>query len=271
MIFNFETKQDLDIQKMFLKDGYVISNFQNKNEVNKIQEFIVNIIKKKIKPKKNEKNIDFLNNFHKKIKLKDLNEIRVNLITELNKNIEIKKELYIQTKKIVDLIVGNELAIQKNINLSIQLPNDSSSILNIHSDTTTGESPYQVVLWVPLMDVFKSKSMFVFPLKDSLKTIKNLNKLSSFDRYFKDNKKKIKFLNLKFGQFLIFSPNLLHGNVINKTTETRFSLNIRLKSLFSPYNKIKGSDRKLGYFYFPLNVKPTTILGSNYELPKFKK
>ena len=48
MIFNFETKQDLDIQKKFLKDGYIISNFQNKNEVNKIQEFIVNIIKKKI-------------------------------------------------------------------------------------------------------------------------------------------------------------------------------------------------------------------------------
>ena len=75
---------------------------------------------------------------------------------------------------------------------------------------------------------------------------------------------------MKFGQFLIFTPNLLHGNVVNKTTETRFSFNIRLKSLFSPYNKIKGNDRRLGYFYFPLNVKPMTILGSKYEPPKFK-
>lgn len=269
MIFNFEEKKNLDLQKKFLKNGYIISDFQDKKNIKKIQDSIVSIIKKKIKLNDNKNSETYLNNFHKKIKIKDLNKLRLLIISELNKNSSIKKILYKEAKETLDLIIGNELAIQKTLNLSIQLPKDKSSLLDIHSDSTTGESPYQVVLWVPLVDVFKTKSMFVFPVKESLKTIKNLSKKSSLTTYFNKNKKKANFLSLKFGQFLVFTPNLLHGNIINKTTETRFSLNIRLKSLFSPYNKIKGNDRRLGYFYFPLNVKPMTILGSKYEPPKF--
>tara|TARA_Y100001970_G_C14259345_1_gene878509 strand:- start:1382 stop:2188 length:807 start_codon:yes stop_codon:yes gene_type:complete len=268
MIYNFENKKNLNIQKDFLKKGYIISNFENKKEIQRIHDLVIEILKKKINLKKNNDN-NLLNNFHKYIKLKDLNKVRMSIINELNKNSKFKKIIFKETKKILDLIIGNELAIQKNLNLSIQLPKDKSSLLDIHSDTTTGESPYQVVLWIPLVNVYKSKSMFIFPLRESFKTIKNLNKIKSLNSYFKKNKNKAKFLNLKFGQFLIFSPNLLHGNIINKTAETRFSFNIRFKSLFSPYNKIKGNDRKLGYFYFPLNVKPMTILGSKYELPKF--
>ena len=269
MIFNFEDKDILELQKKFLKNGYIISNFRDKRNIKRIKEIIVNIIKKKLKLD-NIKNPEvFLNNFHKKIKIKDLNKIRLSIISEINKNLSIKKTLYKDVKKILDLIIGNELAIQKTLNLSIQLPKDKSSLLDTHSDSTTGESPYQVVLWVPLVDVFKTKSMYVFSVKESLKTIKNLKKEASLNAYFNKNKKKANFLNIKFGQFLIFTPNLLHGNVINKTSQTRFSFNIRFKSLFSPYNKIKGNDRRLGYFYFPLNVKPMTILGSKYAPPKF--
>ena len=50
----------------------------------------------------------------------------------------------------IDLFCGNELAVQKKINLSIQLPNDSSSILPIHTDVWSGNSPFELVLWIPL-------------------------------------------------------------------------------------------------------------------------
>ena len=78
------------------------------------------------------------------------------------------------------------------------------------------------------------------------------------------NKKKFKFFNVKLGEVLIFSPLMLHGNTINKTKETRFSLNVRFKSLLSPYDVMIKSHRNIPNFYRPLNIKPLTKIGFNY-------
>ena len=40
-------------------------------------------------------------------------------------------------------MVGNELAMQNNINLSIQFPDDVSSLLPLHADTWSGDSPFE--------------------------------------------------------------------------------------------------------------------------------
>ena len=44
------------------------------------------------------------------------------------------------------MILGNELAMQIRINLSIQLPKDDSSLLPIHSDVWSGDSPFESVV-----------------------------------------------------------------------------------------------------------------------------
>ena len=64
---------------------------------------------------------------------------------------------------------------------------------------------------------------------------------------------------MKNGEGAVFSPNLLHGNVINKEKNTRFSLNLRVKNLYSPYNDIFGNEKKLGSFYIPYNLKGMTL------------
>ena len=63
-------------------------------------------------------------------------------------------------KHYIEEIVGNEIAIQK-VNLSIQIPQDNTSILPMHSDFFSGESLYQLNLWLPLVNV-KDTSMFYF-------------------------------------------------------------------------------------------------------------
>ena len=40
----------------------------------------------------------------------------------------------------------------------------------------------------------------------------------------------MKWLKVKFGEGVIFSPNCLHGNVTNKENTTRWSINIRYKN-----------------------------------------
>ena len=50
-------------------------------------------------------------------------------------------------------------------------------------------------------------------------------------------KSDIEFIKIKYGEILIFSQNLPHGNVTNLENKSRFSLNARIKSLMSPYYK----------------------------------
>ena len=78
-------------------------------------------------------------------------------------------------------------------------------------------------------------------------------------------KKEIKFINIKYGQILVFSQNLPHGNIVNKEKKTRWSLNARIKSLMSPY-----SSKGILDFFDIVKIMPATKLGLNYEYPKFK-
>ena len=163
------------------------------------------------------------------------------------------------------MVVGNEVVMQKNISLSIQMPKDDSSLLPVHADTWTGVSPYESVIWLPLVNCFNSKSMFILPA-NKLKKIKNIfkeKKILNSDDIFKKIKKDIIWLNVKFGQVVIFDHSLPHGNIINKEKETRWSMNCRFKSIFTPYR-----DKKLGEYYEPITLKPASKRGMEYKFPK---
>ena len=64
---------------------------------------------------------------------------------------------------------------------------------------------------------------------------------------------------------LIFNQQLPHGNVSNIEKDTRWSMNCRFKSVFSPY-----SDKKIGEFYEPITLRPMSELGFDYKLPELK-
>ena len=166
----------------------------------------------------------------------------------------------------MEIICGNELAMQRKINLSIQLPKDNSSLLPIHSDVWSGCSPFEVVLWVPLVDVYNSKSMFIFPKNINDKVYKKFSLYKNFKIFFDKYKNKIKFLNLKFGQGIIFAHSIIHGNIVNNTNETRWSFNCRFKSLMSPYYK-----KDIAETFIPISIKPATNIGLEYDILKSKK
>lgn len=257
------------IQKKFETNGFIIVP-GNKVLLNKLRKTIFNNIKdnNKIKNKDDtEKNITkTFNNFHKFVSLKKLNSLRFNLYKKINIGNMFNETYYEIARDYLDELVGNELAMQKKINLSIQLPKDKDSLLDLHSDIYAGESPFQVVVWIPLVDVYDTKSMFI---TNPTHNKKMNNELLNGDKYtakkmYIKNKKKFKFLNIKFGEILIFSPLILHGNTINSTLESRFSLNCRFKSLLSPYDVLIKSHRNIPNFYKPLNIKPMTKIGLNY-------
>lgn len=257
------------IQDEFLNNGFVVQPILDINSLSWIKKLLLKNIYfelKKIK-KKIPKNFDVLNGFHKLIIPSELNEFRLKVFKNLNSNSEFEKKYYNIAKPYLDILVGDELAIQNNINFSIQCPKDKDSLLPIHADTWDGNSPFELVVWVPMVNCFKTKSMYMLPYQENKKFEKIYKQLQKKRlSVFQALKKKLKWIDINYGEVLIFNLCLPHGNVVNNEKETRWSMNCRFKSLFSPY-----ADKKLGDFFHPLNVKPMTKIGLNYKFIDEKK
>lgn len=259
MFFNNEEQI---VSKDFLSNGFIVKKIKDIKSLN----FISNLVTKKSSQliNKNKKN-NFLDNFHQYTKVKDLNKIRLNLYRSLNMTKNFREHYYNLSKHYLDILVGNELVMQNKVNLSIQLPGDNSSLLPLHSDTWSGDSPFEIVVWLPLVDCYKTKSMYILKPSSAAKLYANFtknNKLDS-DKIFNKIKKDLTWIDIKYGEVLIFNQSLPHGNVVNKEAETRWSLNCRFKSLFSPYG-----DKKLGEFFEPITIKVATQIGLNYKSPE---
>ncbi len=239
----------------FKENGYVVIDLDFEI-INKVRQDFISILKKHVGEDKKKDGIRFLEEFHN-LNIKNLNDTRLSTISDFNLLTSIKERLYDSTQGVIDSIVGNDLAVQKNINLSFQLPGDDSSLLPLHSDVWSGNSPFEAVLWVPFVDVHKSKSMYILPRKYSLKyhRTEELKKVS-LSELFENEKDNFVWPNVKFGQAIIFSHSLLHGNIVNTEKESRFSLNLRFKSITSPY----GS-KALGDYFVPFRITPMTELG----------
>jgi sporadic carbohydrate cluster 2OG-Fe(II) oxygenase len=196
-----------------------------------------------------ERNPDVgLNNFHiilKNISDVDLNKKKVEVIKKISNDHKLVDLIYDSFSTHINSLLGNDLLVQKTINLVIQTPNDQNPTIP-HRDAPPN-SYFEIVIWIPLVDCALTKSMYMIDLSNTEKGLKLLEKepdnWEKFLKYFDD--KKI-YVDVKFGQALFFLPYIYHGSDVNKTEETRFSLNIRFKGLFSP------SGRKFPLHFFRL-------------------
>ena len=105
----------------------------------------------------------FLNQIHEQIDEDKLNSLRLHVIRQMNAQPWFRVAYFQIAKPILEALVGNELAMQLRINLSIQLPQDHSSLLPVHADVWSGDSPYEVVVWLPLVDCYRTKAMYLLP------------------------------------------------------------------------------------------------------------
>lgn len=260
---NFLSKKEKLISNQFLSKGYLVKKVENKQSLNFIKKIITDNAKKILKTRSIN-----LNNIHNKLSVNQLNDFRVEIIRLLNSNKLTRYHYFNIAREALYALAGNELMMQKNINLSIQFPKDDSSLLPIHSDVWSGDSPYEINLWIPLVNCYKTKSMYILEEKHNKNFIKDMKRkrLSSSEEIFNLVKHKVKWLNVKYGEFLIFNQALPHGNIVNQERESRWSMNCRFKSYFSPYG-----DKKIGEFFLPITTRPMTNIGINFKYPFSKK
>ena len=134
---DFLSKNEKILEDEFVDQGYIIREAANKDALIKIQEFVIGMLSKK--------GVDRLDNTHENIDINELNDFRLDVIKEINAQSWLREAYYQIAKPYLDTLVGNELAMQSRVNLSIQLPEDDSSLLPVHADTWSGDSPFEVV------------------------------------------------------------------------------------------------------------------------------
>lgn len=230
----------------------IINKYKNPN-LEKFKHIITSKIKKRIKSFDGD-----LSTLHKNLDVQDVNKLRIFLFTEINK-LNWEQLILNLCGDEISKILGSDILVQSKINLSIQMPNDPNSLLPAHADCWSAETPFQINLWIPLTNTYETNSMFIWNERKSVNLMKRINK--DVSNRLNLNKLKINkndFLRMKYGQILIFNPALIHGNVENKTSKTRISMNLRLKSFFSPEPGSRNPDRKFGTFYKKLQITKNT-------------
>jgi sporadic carbohydrate cluster 2OG-Fe(II) oxygenase len=263
----FYTDKENSLSDKYLNNGYIIESAANNENLTWIRKKFVEISKEELDITNNLKDEDFLNSMHKFIPVQDLNNFRLKVFNKINKISEFRQKYYQIAKPYLDAIVGSELSMQININLSIQLPGDNSSLLPTHADTWSGDSPFEVVVWIPLVNCYKTKSMYILPPKEDIKLNHQFGEMagSHSEDLYSAIKNKVNWINIDYGNILLFNNALPHGNRVNLECETRWSMNCRFKGVFTPY-----WDKKLGSFFEPITLKAASIAGMNYKLPELK-
>jgi sporadic carbohydrate cluster 2OG-Fe(II) oxygenase len=263
---DFYTDYEKQITQQFLQDKHLIVPALDMESLNRIRKKVAHLAASAIDHKvPNDTEVDsFLNNIHQILSVKELNNVRVKVIAEMNKEPWFRQAYFKVARDTLAVLAGNELAMQRRINLSIQFPNDDSSLLPVHADVWAGDSPYEIVLWVPLVDCYKTKSMYIADAKVDAHVQKDFGpfKNKSSEDLFQHIKNDVKFLDVPYGSVLLFSQNVMHGNRVNIETETRWSMNCRFKSILTPYH-----GKKMGEFFEPITLRALTRLGLDYQLP----
>jgi len=263
----FLSEEENNIRAKYVKQGYIVAPTSNTEALDWIRKKFVCIAREELNIANNIIDSEALNLIHERVSVLNLNEFRLLVIKKINSLPSFRQKYYQVAKSYLDIIVGNELSMQLKINLSIQFPEDDSSLLPIHADTWSGDSPFEVVVWVPLVDCYKTKAMYILPPDKNKILNDDFRKMagnSSNDLY-NSVKKYVDWIEIKYGEVLIFNQTLPHGNRINMEDETRWSMNCRFKGVFTPYG-----DKKIGEFFEPITIKPASEYGMNYSLPVIK-
>jgi sporadic carbohydrate cluster 2OG-Fe(II) oxygenase len=210
--------------------------------------------------------VDDLGMLHRQIRPHDLNSQRMNAFDRINSILDWDKLWFSLVRNFILDTLGPDLLIQRKLNLSVQCPNDDASQLGLHADTLSGQSPFEVVTWLPLSKYESAAGMYWFDRTVSRKIFDDMvaQEFLGLEHLRAKYWGQHHYLELPVGHIAVFTGSIFHGNLPHSSTFTRVSVNCRLKSLFSPEGRSTLNERGVGTFYKLLTESPITRIGREY-------
>jgi sporadic carbohydrate cluster 2OG-Fe(II) oxygenase len=258
----------MDLGRRYRADGFVVLASADPEASKRLRRRVVELTAAWLgSPPPNTDQLEtWLDNIHTVVSCDEVNELRVKVMAGLADDAQVRRWIFSIARPWLEALVGNELAMQLRPNLSVQLPGDADSALAIHADTWSGHSPFEAVVWIPLVDCWGTKSLYMVPpavaegLWERFAAGRGRSTSDLFDAVVDD----VVWIEAAFGQVVVFDHSLPHGNQTNGETTTRWSLNCRFTGLFTPYG-----DKGLGDFFTPITMRPVTqgALGYEWDAP----
>jgi sporadic carbohydrate cluster 2OG-Fe(II) oxygenase len=203
---------------------------------------------------------DDLDRLHEHVLAGDAaNTFRMALTNVMTERLDVGLDVFTAFEPHLAQLVGVDVLVQRAPNVVFQPPGDPRPT-ELHRDAPAN-SPYEVVVWLPLVDCAGTKSMY---LLDELASREALafhrahpDDSEGFQRYLDEV---AELMVVPYGSALLFWPGLFHGSLVNREVDSRLSINIRYKNLFAPL----GMKDPFRYFRV-LRTSPLTRLGLAFE------
>ena len=263
-VTGFLRQDEVALGAQFLEHGYVIAPVADQSALDRLRTAMAEIAARHLGLQTPRDPGAFLDDIHTLADATALNPLRMAVINGVN-DLPWARQVYFElARPLLETIVGNELAMQRRLNLSIQMPGDDSSLLAVHADVWDGDSPFEVVVWLPFVDCFNTKTMFLLPPEQGHAVEARMADFDggSTDDLYAAIEDDLIWLDVPYGNVLLFNQNLMHGNRVNREGGARWTMNCRFKGLFSPY-----AGKRLGEFFEPITVRPASRVGMSHELP----
>ena len=221
------------LSQTFLEKGYVILPAENRQPLLTLKEAIFAQCQQ-VFDHAGDNADAFFDHFHTLQSAgADLNQQRQTLIQQSNAHIDINRAIFNAFPKAIQTLLGPDLLVQKNVNLVISPPQDPNNA-ELHRDAPTN-SLYEVVIWIPLVDCFKSKTVYVLDVNQSDAIFQSLgDEQQNWPELVKTAEREGTPATVPFGSALFFWAGLFHGSKQNQEETTRWTLNTRFKSAFAP-------------------------------------
>lgn len=264
----FLSDEERAISAAFLEAGYVVLNAADRDALDRVRETAARALRAALAEDgvAAESNaIEHLfEQLHERLSVETLNAVRIATFEAMNADPDFRRNLFHAARPWIECLAGSELAMQRRVNLSIQYPGDDSALLPVHADVLNGDSPFEIVQWVPLVDCAGTKSMFLFPPALSADVLLRIARegIGDPNDLVARHADEIDWIEAPYGTIVLFDQTLLHGNVVNRESQTRVSLNCRYKGLFTPY-----SDKLLGEFFEPITLRAASRIGLDHRFP----
>lgn len=260
-------KINKDVAKFF-KEGYVVRPLVDQDCIkslgSRLKDKLCGIVGQKFN----------LKDYHKFVQNDDRHiDIHFEMLMFLHET-ELHLEVLTENMPVFESLLGPDIAVQASPHLRIARPGKLQDNIGFHSDINYGNTSYEMNCVIALNKLDEAGALKLLPASHArplFKTIdvtndkapkgSKLNKLGvpySYKRIVDESyKEDMVPIPMNIGEVLCFNLGLIHGQEVNNSLDTRWSIDCRLKNILAPTNTREG-------YYKPFSKSPMTQAAEKY-------
>ena len=241
----------------YIQNGVVNVQMKGKSNLNKLKSMLLLEINKHV-----EQNIKVLEDFHKFCP-DDIKEDLTWKLSEIFWSSDFYDKYIQKNYSIFQSFIGSGFYVQARPFLRFSRPNRPDDNIGFHRDTVYNQSPHELSIHVPLVDLNNLSCMKFIPkshvMPDSAFIFRDAVEISKKSKKHKmgfpwlqksivDDGRMVPFP-VDFGQAMFFSPSTVHGQEQNLSTKTRVSFDFRVVTEYAPDDLLR-ENRNSNYKLF---------------------